>query len=341
MSSITMKNSSSCKMHNLRLSLNDLFAKQKVLIDSFFDRVNVEQMQALLDHCLSCKGSIVFSGIGKSGYVAEKIAMTMLSTGTKAFYLSAMNALHGDISLVQQEDLFICFSKSGESEELLNLLPFLRNKGVFIVALVCKENSSLARGSDMEMLLPCEKELCPFDLAPTTSASVQMIFGDILTTALMEAKDFSLDQYVQNHPSGRIGKQGRRSMVKVEDLKLPLAQTPLCQAENTLLDVLEELSHKRCGCILVIDEAQKLLGIFTDGDLRRALQEKGSDCLKHTMRDLMTKKPKSIQDNCLAYEALKVMEKDPKNPITVLAVLDVHKKVTGIIKMHDLIQAGL
>lgn len=341
MSGITTKNSSTCKTHNLPLSLNDLLVKQKVLIDSFFDRVNIEQMQVLLDHCISCKGSIVFSGIGKSGYVAEKIAMTMLSTGTKAFYLSAMNALHGDISLVQQEDIFVCLSKSGESEELLNLIPFLRNKGVFIVALVCKENSSLAKGSNLELLLPCEKELCPFDLAPTTSASVQMIFGDILTTALMEAKDFSLDQYVQNHPSGRIGKKGRRSIVKVQDLKLPISQTPLCQEDNSLFDILEELSHKRCGCILIIDDAQHLKGIFTDGDLRRALQDKGSECLKLSIRELMTQNPKAIAETSLAFDALKLMEADPKNPITVLAVLDANQKLSGIIKMHDLIQAGL
>jgi arabinose-5-phosphate isomerase len=261
----------------------------------------------------------------------------MLSTGTKAFYLSAVNALHGDIGILNSDDIFVIFSKSGESDELLNLVPYVRNKGASLVSVTCTETSRLSKACDLHVTLPMERELCPYNLAPTTSASLQLLFGDVLATALMKAKNFSLDEYAKNHPSGRIGK---RIIVKVRDLMITDEALPLCKENDKLIDVLDELSVKRCGCLIVVDNDGKLKGIFTDGDLRRSLHSKGPDFRENFIKDLMTHSAKSIGADVLAWEAMKVMEADQKHPVTVLPVLE-EEKVVGIIKMHDIIQSGI
>lgn len=319
--------------------IEELFQKQQELINNFFANLEMQDVKLVLQTFLNCPGTIIFTGIGKSGIVAKKIAMTMLSTGTKAFYLSAVDALHGDIGVVGKNDIFVMFSKSGESEELLNLIPSARNKGAFLLGVTCKKQNRLANACDFHMLLPMEEELCPFNMAPTTSAAIQLIFGDVLTTALMKDKKFSLNQYVQNHPSGMIGKNGRRTTLKVKDLMIPEEKTPLCYKEDKLIDCLEELSDKRCGCLIIIDKSKRLEGIFTDGDLRRAMQNKNYDFRQERMENLMTSTPKSTLSRTLVWDAMKQMEEDQKHPIMALPVLE-DKKVVGIIKMHDIIQAG-
>ncbi len=228
-------------------------------------------------------------------------------------------------------------SKSGETEELLELLPFIRNKGAQIVAIISDGNSRLAKGADFSLVLPCESELCPFDLAPTISTEVQLLFGDVLTIGLMETKGFSLNQYAENHTGGHIG---RRSSLLVRDLMLDKERTPICLSEDRLEEVLVDFSDKRCGCLIVIDEKRSLKGIFTDGDLRRALQKKGEKVLKESIGSLMTSAPKSIESKELAWDAMQLMESDQKHPVMVLPVVE-KEEVVGIIKMHDLIQAGL
>lgn len=318
--------------------LKELLAQEKVLLDYFFDHINLDEAEKLVDLILGCKGVVVFTGVGKSGLVAEKIAVTMASTGSKALFLAPTNALHGDMGMVDSNDIFIVLSKSGESDELLTLIPAVRNKGAKLVGVISNENSRLAKAVDIVIHLPLKKELCPFNLVPTTSTTIQMIFGDLLAISIMSKKNFSLDQYALNHPAGRIGK---RISLRVSDLMLRGPNIPVCTPTATLQEVLVELSNKKCGCIMVANEAQKLQGIFTDGDLRRALQSHGPQALEKTMGQLMVNSAKHVAPDILAWDAMKIMEEDQKRPITVLPVLTEDKTIVGLIKMHDIVQSGL
>ncbi len=317
--------------------LKKLFEDQRAALNAFFDRIEIKKAQKLLERLQLVKGTIFLTGVGKSSYVARKIAVTLTSTGTRALYLSPTDALHGDIGIVSPEDTFIFLSKSGESEELLNLIPALRNKGAYLVALVCKEGSRLQKACDEMILLPLTRELCPFDLAPTTSTAIQMIFGDTLAVALMQAKGFEIEEYKLNHPAGRIGRQ---MLLKVADLMLTGDQLPLCTPNAILVDMLVELSKKQAGCLIIVENG-KLCGIFTDGDLRRALEKEGAKALDKKMRDLMVPCARTIDPEALATLALHEMEKNQKSPITVLPVVDKEKKLLGLIKMHDILQSGI
>lgn len=318
--------------------IKELLQKEKSYIDYFFDKIDITAAEKIVETLYACQGVMIFSGIGKSGLVAEKIAMTMTSTGSRALFISPTNALHGDIGIVSEKDIFVFLSKSGESEELLQLIPALRNKQVKIVGIVSNAKSRLAKACDIFINLPLEQELCPFDMAPTTSAVIQLIFGDLLAISLMRLKNFTLDEYVLNHPAGRIGK---RISLRVSDLMIRGSSMPLCKPRDKLVDTLVELSNKRCGCVLVVDEAQVLQGIFTDGDLRRSLQKHGASSLHLHVEDLMTKTARWIDPNCLAWDAMREMEGDQKNAITVLPVLEKDKRVIGLIKLHDIVQSGL
>jgi arabinose-5-phosphate isomerase len=318
--------------------IKELLAEEKRIIDHFFTTVDPEAIERVVEMIATCKGKVLFTGVGKSGIVAKKIAVTLTSTGSSAYYLSPTNALHGDIGLVEAGDLFFIFSKSGESEELVNLLPYVRNKGAYTFAIVSSKKNRLVSGCDDFLLLPVEKEICPFNLSPTISATVQMIFGDILAVALMQRKKFSLEEYALNHPAGKIGK---RSSLKVKELMIRGNQLPQCSLEATLGAILSELSDKKCGCVLVVDQEKKLQGIFTDGDLRRALQQRGEKALQACIEEVMTKNPRTIFSERLAFEALQLMESDQKHPITALPVVDSNSCISGLIKLHDLIQSGV
>lgn len=318
--------------------LKELVKNAQEYLNHFFEHLNPQQLNEVFHKLYSCKGLIILTGVGKSGLVAEKIAVTMTSTGTRALFLSPTNALHGDIGIVNSGDVFIILSKSGESEELLSLIPYVRNKGVSVVSIVSAPNSRIAKASDVVLALPSVKELCPYDLAPTTSTTMQAIVGDVLTIGLMRMKKISVEDYVKCHPAGKIGK---RITLKVKDLMLVNDKIPLCKPEDKLVDTLVELSNKQCGCVLVVDDKQRMLGIFTDGDLRRALQANGAKALESKMEALMTKKARSIGPDVLAWQAMEEMESDQKRPIMVLPVLKEDKKVLGIIKMHDIVQSGI
>lgn len=317
--------------------LKELFAEQRQYLDSFFNALDLKQAEEVFELCLQTKGTLVLAGIGKSGIVSEKIAMTLISTGTKAIYLPTTNFLHGDIGLLSPEDTVLLFSKSGETEELLNLLPFIKRRGAKVIGIVSNTQSRLAVQADLSLCLPVEKELCPFDLAPTTSTEVQLLFGDVLAIGLMKAKGFGLDAYGENHPSGSIGK---KITVKVSDIMIQGSHIPLCRSDDRLADVLIELSNKKCGCLVVVGEDQNFQGIFTDGDLRRSLQAVGPQVLEKKIGDLMTRSATSIQQGERAWEAMKLMQKDPKKWIMMLPVLE-GQTVVGIIRMHDIIHAGI
>lgn len=318
-------------------SLRSLFEEQRQYVNYFFSHLDLAAADRCLEACLECKGLIVLTGVGKSGIIAEKIAMTLVSTGTRALYLPAMNFLHGDIGIVTSDDLVLMLSKSGESDELLSLAPHIRKRGAKVVALVSNLSSRLAQASDFALELPVEKELCPFDLAPTTSTEVQLLFGDVLAMGLMRSKGFGLDQYALNHPSGAIG---RRITLQVKDLMVTGEHLPLCRPSDRLVDVIVELSNKRRGCLLVVSKNQELLGIFTDGDLRRALQAQGASAVEKPLEDLMVRRPITIDEERPAVEALKIMQRDPKRFVMVLPVVK-EGKLVGLLHIHDIIQAGL
>lgn len=317
--------------------LKKLFNDQRRYLDRFFDNVDFSAAERIFQKLLECRGVMIVSGVGKSGHIAEKISATFLSTGTRSFFLSPSHALHGDIGFVTSQDLFLVFSKSGESQEILDLLPHIQKKGAAIIAIVSQPHSRLAKASDLSIVLPIERELCPFDLAPTTSTAAQLIFGDCLAIALMQAKQFALSDFAANHPAGLLG---RKITLKVSDLMLKGKEIPLCHPDDRLIDVLHELSMKKCGCLLIADEKEQLLGIFTDGDLRRSIQSKGAEALQAPLSSLMTLAPRTISPDKLAFEAMKRMEENPAHLITVLPVLE-NEKVVGILRMHDILQSGL
>lgn len=318
--------------------LKALFDRKQEYLNSFFSLINHDLAEEFLHRLESCGGIIAFTGVGKSGVIAEKIALTMTSVGVRAIHLSPMNALHGDIGLLTSKDLVVMLSKSGESEELLNLMPFVKHRGIPVLSIVSNGHSRIAKTSDFAMVLPIERELCPFNLSPTTSSTSQLIFGDVMAMALMQRKQLTLDAYAMNHPAGTIGK---KITLRVQDLMLKGSQLPLCKPEDRLIDVLVELSNKKAGCVIVVDDDQKLLGIFTDGDLRRALVKTGQGVLNSCMEQLMTKNPRSITSDALAWEALVIMESKNSQEIQCLIVVNHDHRVVGLIKLHDIIQAGL
>lgn len=319
------------------MQLQQLLSKQKEHLIYFFDHLDLSETQAVLTLLQQCTGVLFLTGIGKSGFIAQKIAATLMSTGTKASFLSPVDALHGDLGMLSKEDILIILSKSGETEELFMLLPFVRNKGVRTIALTSNPQSRLVKATDAHLHLPCQGELCPFDLAPTISTTIQMLLGDLVAISLMQTKGVSVTDYAQNHPAGRIG---RRATLRVRDLMLPKGALPLCRPEQRLHEVLVDFTEKRCGCMIVVNHHGELEGIFTDGDLRRALQGKGEQILKEKLENLMTRTARAIGQDELAFEALKLMESNQKVPIMVLPVLE-KNTVCGLIKMHDLIQAGI
>lgn len=317
--------------------LKTLFEKQKKEIDHFYSAVDVSLAEKVFEKILSCSGVVILSGVGKSGHIAQKISATMISTGTKASFLCPSHALHGDLGFVSSNDVFLMFSKSGESQELIDLLPYVQKKGAFVIAVVSQKNSRLAKSADMTMVLPVEQELCPFDLAPTISTAVQLLFGDCLAIALMQARQFSIENFAANHPAGLLG---RKITMRVVDLMLQEESLPMAKLNDRLIDMLHELSAKKCGCLLVCDEDKHLMGIFTDGDLRRAIQLQGANALQMKLSELMTSAPLTVAPHLLVLEAVRKMEEDTSRLVTVLPVV-VGGKPIGVLRMHDVIQAGL
>jgi arabinose-5-phosphate isomerase len=317
--------------------VEELFLQMQSHIAYFFEKLDLDDLRSCVSHLLATRGTIFLSGVGKSGIVAKKIAMTMNSLGIRAGFLSPLNALHGDIGIISADDVVLLLSKSGETDELLNLCPALRNKGARLVAVVSATNSRLAQAADLSLVLPVAKELCPYNIAPTTSTTVQLIFGDLVSIALMRAKKITMDTFVTNHPGGQIGK---RLTLKVSDLMVRGEKLPLCGPKELLVNVLVELSNKKSGCIMIVDDAMHLLGVFTDGDLRRALQKYKGEALSLPIEELMTKTPRTIGSEALAYDAMQEMEANQKGAITSLAVMDAEKLV-GLIRLHDIIQSGL
>lgn len=279
-----------------------------------------------------CGGRVVVTGIGKSAIIAGKIVATLNSTGTPAIFMHAADAIHGDLGMVQSDDIVICISKSGSSPEIKVLVPLLKRRGSKLIALVSNRKSYLAEQASHILDASMEQEACPNNLAPTTSTTCQLALGDALAIALLELRNFTAEDFARSHPGGALGKQ---MYLKVEDL-LSRHDVPMVK-ENTLLkDVIVEISSKRLGATAVVDEEKKLLGIITDGDLRRMLQ-KETNIANILAKDIMTKNPKTVAPDEFAAKALQVMQ---QNNITQLVVTD-GTRVAGFVHLHDLLKEGI
>lgn len=319
--------------------LSKLVAAQRDSLVQFYEELPMQELEALLQTLYACRGLIFCTGVGKSAFVAQKVAATMASTGTRAIFLSSTDALHGDLGMVASGDVVLFFSKSGESDELISLTPYLRNKGALLTALVNSPKSRLADVCSVVLHLANVREICPFDMAPTTSSVTQMLVGDLLAIALMQMHRFGKEDFARNHPAGRLGK---RMCVYVRDLMWTGAKVPTCRPGDRLIDILADLSSKACGCMLILDQEGRLSGIFTDGDLRRSLQREGSAVLEMTMQSLMTVTPRVMRPDVLVWEAMREMEANAtRGAITSMPVLDEERHVIGLLRMHDIIQLGL
>ena len=282
---------------------------------------------------MNTKGKIITLGIGKSGHIAKKISATLSSTGSPSNFINAGEALHGDVGAINKKDKVLIFSHSGQSEEIVNLLPYLKSVGCEYFSITGSKTSSIANNALINLDTGVSEEACPLDLAPTTSTTAALALGDAIAVALLEAKEFSSSDFAKSHPGGKLGK---RLVTKVDDLMAKGKGLPIVTLKTTLSKTLIEVSSKGLGVALVI-ENNLLKGIFTDGDLRRTLNEE-VDPLDKPISQFMTKNSKTIMHNSLAIDALNIMQ---NNKIYSLAVLDELKRPIGVIRMHDLIEAGL
>lgn len=316
--------------------IKELFNKQKTYLNYFFDHVSEEKTEQLLQLMVATQGMIIFTGVGKSGTIAKKLADTFVSTGTKALFLNPTDALHGDVGILEDKDLVVYLSKSGETDELIRLSSILSKRNMAQVALVCKERSTLCSYCTFSLYLPLERELCPFGLAPTTSTVIQLAFGDILSVALMELKAFTLDAYSLNHPAGNIGKQTR----KVKEVMLKEDLLPISHQDEPLSEALIELASKRCGALLIVDDHFQMVGIFTTGDLNRIILKERDLAFSLPMSELMTRDFVSITQDELLTKALDMMQHSTHKRVAMLPVLE-EKKILGLLLLHDIIEVQL
>jgi arabinose-5-phosphate isomerase len=283
---------------------------------------------------LECKGRVVVSGIGKSGHVARKIASTLSSTGTPAYFLHAGEASHGDLGLLQSGDIVLAISNSGESDELLRIVPLLKRQGAKLIVIAGNHKSSLAREADVFLDARVAKEACPHNLAPTASSTAALALGDALAVSLLQARDFSPEDFHRAHPAGTLG---RRLVTLVSDVMRTGDAVPRVGVGATLGDALLEITRTGMGMTAIVDRRERLLGVFTDGDLRRSLQRK-ADPATTQIRNVMTKKPRTVRPDALAVTALEAME---SRRTIQLPVVDAAGRLVGALNIHDLFRAKI
>ncbi len=279
-------------------------------------------------------GRVVVTGMGKSGLIARKIVATLNSTGTAAIFMHPSDAVHGDLGMVRPEDAVVCISNSGDTDEVVQLLPMFKRIGVPIISILGNRDSKLGRESEFVLDAGVEQEACPYDLAPTASTTAALVIGDALAIALLERKNFTEEEFAMFHPGGSLGK---RLLLKVEELMVKGKDIPTVLATASLRETILVMTSGRLGATCVVNEAGDLAGIVTDGDLRRLLQ-KSLDFTGMKASDIMTKNPKVVKPNILAVAALEVME---SFNITQLIVIDEARRPVGMLHLHDLVKAGL
>ncbi len=291
-----------------------------------------ERFLAAVSLILACKGRVIVSGIGKSGHIARKIASTLSSTGTPAYFVHSAEASHGDLGMIQRDDVFIGISYSGESDELLQILPLVRRQGAKLIAIAGNAQSSLAREADVFLDAGVAQEACPLNLAPTASTTAALALGDALALALLDARGFSANDFARSHPGGVLG---RKLLTHVSDVMRSGADVPKVSDRATLKEALLEMSRGGIGMTAVLDASGKVCGIFTDGDLRRALA-RIADFATARVADVMSSGPRSIRPEALAAEAVQVME---LHKVGQLLVVDALGELVGALNMHDLFRA--
>ncbi len=302
-------------------------------IEAIVDRIGEEFVQAV-ELIYKCSGRVVVTGMGKSGIIGKKIASTLASVGTPALFLHPAEGVHGDLGMVTKGDVIICLSNSGETEELLKLLPFVKRFNVRLIAITGNINSTLAKNSDVVLDASVDEEACPWDIVPTASTTASLAMGDALCIALLDKRGFKKEDFALFHPAGSLGKS---LLLTVNDLMHKGDTIPIVKEDTPLKDVIYEISSKKMGVTAVVDGKRVLKGIVTDGDLRRLL-EKGKDVFEIKAAEIMTKNPKTIDKDELAAKALQIME---QYSITSLLIVDGKNSPTGIVHLHDLLKAGV
>lgn len=293
---------------------------------------NADMFAHAIEILLGCKGRIVVSGIGKSGHIGRKVAATFASTGSPAFFVHPAEASHGDLGMVTQHDVFVAFSNSGETSELTAIVPIIKRTGAKLIALTGNPSSSLAQLADSHINVSVEKEACPLNLAPTASTTAALAMGDALAVALLDARGFKPEDFARSHPGGSLG---RKLLTHVRDVMRGGSEAPRTNINASITDALLEITAKRMGMTVVIDDSEKVLGIFTDGDLRRLI-EKNNQFQNTTLRDAMTANPRTISPDLLAAEAVEMME---RHRINQLVVTDTGGRLLGALNLHDLFAA--
>ena len=294
--------------------------------------VNADALVLAVELLHGCKGRIVVSGIGKSGHIARKIAATFASTGSPAFFVHPAEASHGDLGMVTRDDVFVALSNSGETDELLTIVPIVKRTGAKLIALTGAPNSSLAKLADAHLDTSVEKEACPLNLAPTTSTTAALAMGDALAVALLDARGFKAEDFIRSHPGGRLG---RKQLMHVREVMRSFADTPKISIDASLQDALLEMTSKRMGMVVILDANKKVFGILTDGDLRRLL-EKTTNLDGIKLESATTADPRTIPAELLAEEAIEMME---KHRINHLVVTDDKGHLLGALNLHDLFAA--
>ena len=310
-------------LRTIRLE-SEAVAAMSYNIDSSFD--------AACEILMSCSGRVVVIGMGKSGHVANKVAATLASTGTPAFFVHPGEASHGDIGMITENDVVLSISSSGATLEIVALLPLIKRLGIPLITMTGDDESPLAAAAAVNLNIGVEREACPLNLAPTTSTTVSLVLGDALAIALLESRGFTAEDFAFSHPGGALG---RKLLLRVQDVMHSEEKIPKVQTFQPLKDALLEMTTRGFGMTSIIDENGKLAGIFTDGDLRRTI-DRGLDIRTTRISAVMSEQPITVREHILAAEAMKIME---DNSITVLLVENEEKIVSGIVHMHDLISA--
>jgi len=310
----------------------DVIRIEAEAVQSLIDRIDKRFADAL-KMILSAKGRVVVTGIGKSGMIGRKIAATLTSTGTPSLFLHPVEGIHGDLGMITRDDVVLAISNSGQTEEIVRLLPSIKKIGAKIVAFTGGLNSTLARNSDIVIDCGVEREACPLGLAPTSSTTAALVMGDALAVALMEKRGFKASDFALLHPGGTLGE---RLMLKVKDVMLTGSRVPKVNIDSSVKEAISQINKHNLGVTLVTDSQGLLCGIITDGDLRRLLEKPG-DILKKAVRDVMTRDPKTIDKEKFAAEAVEVME---RYEITALAIVTKKRRLKGIVHLHDLLGKG-
>ncbi|EAX47323.1 KpsF/GutQ family protein [Thermosinus carboxydivorans Nor1] len=305
-------------------------------IRSLIPRINGEFTQAV-NMILACKGRVIVTGMGKSGLIGKKIAATLASTGTPAFFLHPAEGVHGDLGMVTSEDIVLAISNSGETNEIISILPSIKRIGARIIAMTGRPASTLGKNSDLVLDVAVEKEACPLGLAPTASTTATLAMGDALAVALLSERKFTPEDFALFHPGGSLG---RKLLLTVENVMHSGDDNPVVTPDKTVKEALFVITAKGLGATSVVDADGRLLGIITDGDIRRGL-EKGHDFLDKPVTALMTRTPRTITKDKLAAQALNMMEKNKPRPITVLPVVDEQYRAIGMIHLTDLLRQGV